>query len=297
MIINIDKPVGWSSFDVVKKIKHITKHKKVGHGGTLDPFASGVLIIGTESGRVHVYSSEGGDPMTMFQPNEVSCVAAGLNSKYYIYGTSEGMLTLFDGILGADIWQKNIGGEIKDCVFNGRSTYVFAGSDNRKIVLANVTTGDEVWRVNAVSSVNSVSLSDRGENLLVGTNSGLSIYYEQLLDNQAPVAEIDQINPTIALPGESVTFVGSATDIDGFVSNYHWSSSIDGNLSNLSNFTISNLTMGLHVISFMAQDDEGRWGIPVSMELGVGDFPEVSILSVSTGPTIEPVSFMTRSFV
>ena len=49
MIINIDKPIGWSSFDVVKKIKNITKHKKVGHGGTLDPFASGVLVIGTES--------------------------------------------------------------------------------------------------------------------------------------------------------------------------------------------------------------------------------------------------------
>ena len=48
MIININKPVDWSSFDVVKKIKNITKHKKVGHGGTLDPFASGVLIIGTE---------------------------------------------------------------------------------------------------------------------------------------------------------------------------------------------------------------------------------------------------------
>jgi len=39
--------------------------------------------------------------------------------------------------------------------------------------------------------------------------------------------------------------------------------------------------MGLHIISFMAQDDEGRWSIPVTMELGVGDFPEVSILSVS----------------
>jgi len=48
VIINIDKPIGWSSFDVVKKIKSITKHKKVGHGGTLDPFASGVLIIGTD---------------------------------------------------------------------------------------------------------------------------------------------------------------------------------------------------------------------------------------------------------
>ena len=48
MIINIDKPIGWTSFDVVKKVKNITKHKKVGHGGTLDPFASGVLILGTE---------------------------------------------------------------------------------------------------------------------------------------------------------------------------------------------------------------------------------------------------------
>ena len=48
MIINIDKPIGWTSFDVVKKVKNITKHKKVGHGGTLDPFASGVLILCTE---------------------------------------------------------------------------------------------------------------------------------------------------------------------------------------------------------------------------------------------------------
>ena len=48
MIINIDKPIGWTSFDVVKKVKNITKHKKVGHGGTLDPFASGVLVLGTD---------------------------------------------------------------------------------------------------------------------------------------------------------------------------------------------------------------------------------------------------------
>ena len=47
MILNIDKPVGWTSFDVVKKVRGITKEKKVGHAGTLDPFASGVLIIGT----------------------------------------------------------------------------------------------------------------------------------------------------------------------------------------------------------------------------------------------------------
>tara|TARA_B100000073_G_C23699431_1_gene559679 strand:- start:229 stop:891 length:663 start_codon:yes stop_codon:yes gene_type:complete len=47
VIINLNKPIGWTSFDVCKKVKNITKEKKVGHGGTLDPFASGVLVIGT----------------------------------------------------------------------------------------------------------------------------------------------------------------------------------------------------------------------------------------------------------
>ena len=47
MIINLNKPIGWTSFDVCKKVKRITKEKKVGHGGTLDPFASGVLVVGT----------------------------------------------------------------------------------------------------------------------------------------------------------------------------------------------------------------------------------------------------------
>ena len=47
MIININKPAGWTSFDVVKKVRGIINEKKVGHAGTLDPFATGVLILGT----------------------------------------------------------------------------------------------------------------------------------------------------------------------------------------------------------------------------------------------------------
>jgi len=49
MILNIYKPKGITSFGVVKKIRRIVGEKKVGHGGTLDPFAEGVLIIGTGS--------------------------------------------------------------------------------------------------------------------------------------------------------------------------------------------------------------------------------------------------------
>lgn len=44
-ILNINKPTGMTSFDVVRKIKTVAKTKKVGHTGTLDPEASGVLPI------------------------------------------------------------------------------------------------------------------------------------------------------------------------------------------------------------------------------------------------------------
>jgi len=46
-VILIDKPVHWTSFDVVKKIRAAIKIKKVGHAGTLDPLATGLLIICT----------------------------------------------------------------------------------------------------------------------------------------------------------------------------------------------------------------------------------------------------------
>ena len=48
MILNVNKPVGWTSADVVRKVKRLIGERKVGHGGTLDPFAEGVLIIGTD---------------------------------------------------------------------------------------------------------------------------------------------------------------------------------------------------------------------------------------------------------
>ncbi len=44
-IIVIDKPSGITSFDVVKKIRYQFKVKKVGHCGTLDPLATGVLVV------------------------------------------------------------------------------------------------------------------------------------------------------------------------------------------------------------------------------------------------------------
>jgi tRNA pseudouridine55 synthase len=46
-VLLVDKPLEWTSFDVVKKIRNNIKIKKVGHAGTLDPLATGLLIICT----------------------------------------------------------------------------------------------------------------------------------------------------------------------------------------------------------------------------------------------------------
>jgi tRNA pseudouridine55 synthase len=43
----INKPLHWTSFDAVRKIRNMVKTKKVGHAGTLDPLATGLLIICT----------------------------------------------------------------------------------------------------------------------------------------------------------------------------------------------------------------------------------------------------------
>lgn len=44
-VILINKDLRWTSFDVIKKIRNLTRIKKVGHAGTLDPLATGLLIV------------------------------------------------------------------------------------------------------------------------------------------------------------------------------------------------------------------------------------------------------------
>ena len=46
-VLLIDKPLRWTSFDVIRKIRNLIKIKKVGHAGTLDPLATGLLIVCT----------------------------------------------------------------------------------------------------------------------------------------------------------------------------------------------------------------------------------------------------------
>jgi len=59
-VILIDKPMQWTSFDVVNKLRRKLKIKKIGHAGTLDPLATGLLILctGKMTKRIDEYQAQ-----------------------------------------------------------------------------------------------------------------------------------------------------------------------------------------------------------------------------------------------
>lgn len=56
----IDKPLNWTSFDVVRKLRGLVRTRKIGHAGTLDPLATGLLILctGKYTKRINEYMAQ-----------------------------------------------------------------------------------------------------------------------------------------------------------------------------------------------------------------------------------------------
>ncbi len=112
--------------------------------------------------------------------------------------------------------------------------------------------------------------------------------------NVPPTASITSVTPNPAIEGQSISFVGSATDIDGTVTSYLWSSNISGNLSSSASFSNASLPAGAHLITFVAQDNNGSWSAAATITLvinpyvpGVNVPPSSSITSITPNPATE----------
>ena len=59
-VLLINKPLEWTSFDIIRKIRNLIRIKKVGHAGTLDPLATGLLIVctGKFTKRINEYMGQ-----------------------------------------------------------------------------------------------------------------------------------------------------------------------------------------------------------------------------------------------
>ena len=79
------------------------------------------------------------------------------------------------------------------------------------------------------------------------------------LPGEPPIAYIDSLSATTITEGQTVSFVGHATDASGMVVAYSWRSDQDGILSTSPSFSTSTLKPGTHYIYFKVQNNRGAW--------------------------------------
>ena len=114
-----------------------------------------------------------------------------------------------------------------------------------------------------------------------GESSWLEISDGVTVLNNPPMAAIGSITPKPALEGEVVSFDGTASDIDGAIAEYNWTSSLNEGIGTTASFTISTLSVGTHTITFRVRDNDGAWSSPATTTLTINANPLVPSLQAS----------------
>ncbi|MEM0492511.1 MAG: right-handed parallel beta-helix repeat-containing protein [Candidatus Thermoplasmatota archaeon] len=111
--------------------------------------------------------------------------------------------------------------------------------------------------------------------------------YPLFIGNKKPLVTSANANPAEAQYGDSIRFTGGGLDTDGYITRYRWVSNINGVLYNgsESSFTRSDLSSGIHTISFTVRDNEGAWSDPyiltVTIASPVNQKPVAHITSIN----------------
>jgi len=119
------------------------------------------------------------------------------------------------------------------------------------------------------------------------SSSSIRFFTVSQAQNNPPSAYIDSISPSPATQGQSVSFQGHGSDSDGSIVAYNWRSSINGQLSTLSSFSTSGLSVGAHTIYFKVQDNSGSWSTEATATLTINLPlpPPPSLVSPAQGAT------------
>lgn len=100
---------------------------------------------------------------------------------------------------------------------------------------------------------------------------------KELIVNGIPIASIKEIDPINSNESEFVRFIGNYTDHENDISEYYWESNISGFLSNSKVFYKTNLSKGIHKITFRVKDNFGVWSENVTKNIIVNGIPKAII--------------------
>jgi hypothetical protein len=112
------------------------------------------------------------------------------------------------------------------------------------------------------------------------------------LDTIAPQAFMDYVSTTEIVDGRNLFLTGHGQDANDIVA-FEWRSNKDGVLSGQSSFSTSDLSVGMHTISFKVKDEAGHWSAPVlaQVKVKVSTGPVVDVIVDSKASEGEPVDF------
>ena len=105
-IVSIWKDPDWTSNDIIRFLKPQVKPLKIGHAGTLDPFASGILIVcvGKMTKKVSFFMDEEKEYLVKIKfgkrTDTLDCTGKVTKEKKYNQSTDENLLKVFDSYLG-----------------------------------------------------------------------------------------------------------------------------------------------------------------------------------------------------
>ena len=102
-VLFVDKPLEWTSFDVVKKLKYALNIKKIGHAGTLDPLATGLLILctGKKTKEIEGYQAQ--------DKEYTGTLIIGQTTPSFDLETEPSQVTSYDHIQPEDITKAALG--------------------------------------------------------------------------------------------------------------------------------------------------------------------------------------------
>lgn len=108
------------------------------------------------------------------------------------------------------------------------------------------------------------------------------LYNASLRVNYIPVAKLEPQLSNLVHEDGMTWLNGTGNDSDGSIEGFEWSSSIDGVIGIQSNSLVSNLTPGLHTVSFRVQDNDNVWSEYKQYQLLVNSRPYVMNITIST---------------
>ena len=258
--------------------------------------ADGKYIAAGSGGwdKVYLFDKDSSTPLWDYTAGGlVESVAISADGEYIAAGSNglENKVYLFDKDSGTPLWNYTTDDAVRSVAISADGEYIAAGSYievqgqglDEKVYLFDKDSSTPLWNYTTGGWVYSVAISADGGYIAAGSEDGRVYFFNSKIP---PTATIDSITPSPARFDANVTFSGTASDSDGTLVAYEWSSDIDGILSNEEDFSSIGFSVGTHNISFRVQDNDGSWSVEVTAELEIypNVRPNVTIDSITPSP-------------